>query len=334
MEEMDSSAEIAETTGNESEDSGFDVESGSNNLAESLFPSRDSDAKSESEAETETENIESESKPVEQQPLRSAPKSWAKEMHEHYGKLDPSVQDYIDQREQSMFSGIEQYKEFNEFGKQMKQAIAPYQDLIQREGVDAPKAVQALMNAHKLLRESAPAQKQQYFMQLARDYGVDLGQQQSEQAEIDPNVKALMDKVSSLEGNLNQRQQAERDAAYKNITSEVEAFASDKAHPYFDEVSDDIVMLLKTGIDLKSAYEKAIWANPVTRQKEIERINQETETARTKKAQEEAQKAKAATAANIRNRDTRRTPTETGRATMRNLDDALRETQREIKSRH
>ena len=82
-----------------------------------------------------------------------------------------------------------------------------------------------------------------------------------------------------------------------------------------------------------SAYEKAVWANPVTRQKEIERLNAEAEAARSKKAQEEAAKAKAATAANIRNRDTQRTPTEP-RATMRNLDDALRDSMREIRSRH
>jgi hypothetical protein len=339
MAELDGGADTTEITstdtGTADEGGGFDVETASADLASNLFP----ESKASSDAGDATDSAvdaaaESEKPVVPEVTARSAPKAWAKEMHEYYGKLDPAVQDYIEQREKQMMDGLGQYREFNDFGRQMRDAIAPYQDLIQEAGVDAPRAVQALLNAHRMLSKSSPEQKQQYFAKLAQDYGIDLGQQQGEQAQIDPTVKALMDKVSNLEGTLTRQQQAERDAAYKTVTNEVNEFAADKAHPYFDEVADDIVTLLKTGIELKDAYEKAVWANPITRQKEIERINQETDAARAKKAQEDAQKAKAATAANVRNRDTRRTPTETNRATMRNLDDALRETQREINSRH
>jgi S1-C subfamily serine protease len=59
------------------------------------------------------------------------------------------------------------------------------------------------------------------------------------------------------------------------ITKEVNAFATDPAHPFFDEVSDDIIAILKTGASLAEAYEKAVWANPVTRQKEIARRQKE-----------------------------------------------------------
>lgn len=313
-----------------SDDRGYDVETASADLASDLFPESKGEP-ADDEPAAEQAAAEPEVKP--EVSTRPAPSAWAKEMHEHYAKLDPAVQDYIDEREKSMFTGIAQYKEYNEFGKQMSQAIAPYRDLIQREGIDAPRAVQALMNAHKMLRESPAEQKQQYFMQLAKDYGIDLGQQEV-QEQIDPTIKALMDKVSYLEGNINQRQKVERETAYKAVVSEVETFAADKAHPYFDEVSDDIVILLKTGLDLKDAYEKAVWANPVTRQKEISRLQTEQEKSIREKAIAEATAAKKAASTTIRNRDTARTPTETRRATMRNLDDALRETQREINSRH
>lgn len=62
------------------------------------------------------------------------------------------------------------------------------------------------------------------------------------------------------------------------ITKEVNAFAADPAHPFFDEVSDDIVAFLKTGASLAEAYEKAVWANPVTRQKEIARRQKEKDS--------------------------------------------------------
>lgn len=38
---------------------------------------------------------------------------------------------------------------------------------------------------------------------------------------------------------------------------QVEAFASDPAHPYFDEVTDEVVRLIKKGMSLQEAYEKA-----------------------------------------------------------------------------
>jgi len=152
-------------------------------------------------------------------------------------------------------------------------------------------------------------------------------------AAVDPAVKELRERLDRTEQALTARQTAELEQRRVKTMNEVNEFAADKAHAYFEDVADDIIVLLKTGLDLPTAYEKAVWANPVTRQKEIERINAESGSARTKKAQEEAAKAKAATVANIRNRDTQRTPTEP-RATMRNLDDALRDSMREINSRH
>lgn len=316
------------------EGTGYDVESASDDLAGSLFPSSGTAAAGrEAAAEPDEPELPEVAEPEPEPALtRAAPKAWAKEMHEHYGKLEPSVQDYIDQREKQMMDGLAQYREHNDFGRQMREAVAPYQDLIQEAGVDAPRAVQALLNAHKLLTKSPPDQRHQYFMQLARDYGIDVtGENPAPQ--VDPAVLELRQRQDRIEQALTQRQTAELEERRKATMSEVNEFAADKAHPYFEDVADDMITLLKTGLDLPTAYEKAVWANPVTRQKEIERINAESESARTKKVQEEAAKAKAATAANIRNRDTRRTPTEP-RATMRNLDDALRDSMREIKSRH
>lgn len=65
------------------------------------------------------------------------------------------------------------------------------------------------------------------------------------------------------------------------VAREVETFSQDPAHPYFDEVADDIITELKMQEingqvkDLSKAYEKAVWANPVTRQKELARIQRD-----------------------------------------------------------
>jgi post-segregation antitoxin (ccd killing protein) len=330
---MDEVIESAGATEPGSTDTGYDVERASDNLAGDLFPSSGADQSAADDTPEPSETSEPSDPEPEPTPVtaRSAPKAWAADKHEVYSKLPPEAQDYIDQREKQMMDGLSQYRENNDFGKQMRDAVAPYQDLIQEAGVDAPRAVQALLNAHKLLTRSTPDQKHTYFLQLARDYGIDVSGQAP--AAIDPAVKELRDRLDRTEQALNQRQTAELEERRAKTMAEVNEFAADKAHAYFEDVADDMITLLKTGLDLPAAYEKAVWANPITRQKEIERINAEADSARTKKAQEEAAAAKAATATNIRNRDTRRTPTEP-RATMRNLDDALRDSMREINSRH
>lgn len=325
MDEVIESAGVTEAV----ETGSTDIESSSDDLAASLFPSSGGESDPEP-ADDPTPEPEPDPEP-EPPPARSAPKAWAADKHAVYAGLPPEAQDYIDQREKQMMDGLAQYRENNDFGKQMREALAPYQDVIQEAGVDAPRAVQALLNAHKLLTRSPPEQKHSLFMQLARDYGVDITGQAP--AAVDPAVKELRDRLDRTEQALNQRQTAELEERRQKTLAEVNEFAADKAHAYFEDVADDMITLLKTGLDLSAAYEKAVWANPITRQKEIERINAEADAARTKKAREEAAAAKAATATNIRNRDTRRTPTEP-RATMRNLDDALRDSMREINSRH
>lgn len=111
---------------------------------------------------------------------------------------------------------------------------------------------------------------------------------------------------------------------------EIETFAADPANPHFEEVSNDMVTLLQGGVckTLPEAYEKAVWANPVTRAKEIARQQAEA----TRKAQEtEAAKvaaARKATAANVR------TSAKSGSATapLGSIDDTLNETLAKIRS--
>ena len=106
-------------------------------------------------------------------------------------------------------------------------------------------------------------------------------------------------------------------------------FAADPAHEFFDEVSEQIVPLINSGYSLEDAYQNAIWLNPVTRQKEIDRAAKEAESKALEEAKKEAEKARKAKSANVRGRDTSRTPTEaTG-----TMEDTLRETFREIQNR-
>ncbi len=257
-----------------------------------------------------------------------APASWSKDKHEFWGKMPKEAQDYYLVREKQMLDGLEQYKGDAGLGKQMKEVFTPYKAFLNAQGIDEPKAAQYLMNAHYKLSSAQPAEKQAYFAQLARSYGIDIGGTQ-EQSDIDPNVKALQDKVYALESNLTQREQAQINETRSKVTKDVEAFASDPKHIYFDEVADDIVAHLNAGASLQDAYEKAVWANPVTRTKELARVQTETETKFKEKASKEAAAAKLATSTNVRSRDTGKAPT----APRGTMEDTMRETLKKIQER-
>lgn len=263
---------------------------------------------------------------------RPAPKSWSKDKHELWAKLPPEAQDYYEQREKQMLDGLEAYKEHSAFGKQMKDVTEPYRAFITSQGVDAPKAVQFLLNAHYRLSTAQPADRINYFRNLAQSYGIDpasLVSTEADAAQPDPHVKALEAKVNSLENNLTAREQAALAETKAKLAKDVEAFAADPKHQYFDECSEDIVALINAGHTLEDAYEKAVYANPVTRAKELARLQAENEKTMREKAKKEAEIARKASGTNVRSRDTRQAPTEP----KGSMEDTMRATLRSIKER-
>jgi len=254
---------------------------------------------------------------------RQAPKSWPKEMHEHWGKTDPKVQDYWETREKQMLDGLEQYKGDAGYGKTLREAILPYKPVLESIGMDETTAVKSLLNAHYRLTQGTPEQRHAAYQELGKNLGLIEGDK------IDPQVRQLQEKLSAIESTITTSQQRALQETQAKVSKEVEAFASDAKHPYFDEVADDIVAMIHAGKSLEDAYEKAVWANPVTRQKEMTRLQTENEAKLKDKAKQEAEKARQAASTNVRGRETRRTPTEP-KGTM---EDTMKETLREIRTR-
>ncbi len=127
---------------------------------------------------------------------------------------------------------------------------------------------------------------------------------------------------------MNARDQATLQETRSRVEKEVEAFASE--HPLFDEVAEDLVPFLNAGMSLEDAYEKAIWANPVTRDKEMDRLAKEKEAKQLEAAKEKTAKAKKAKSANVSSRDTEKAPT----GTLGTMEDTLRDTYRDIQQRN
>ncbi len=289
----------------------FDVEAAADQIGSDLF--------GQSEPEEVTENVTDEvpldenrqeeqdtaanGQVAEEVVARSAPKSWPKEMHEHWGTLPSQVQEYWETREKQMLDGLEGYKSHASVGKSILEVAAPYQQIIEQSGVDLPKAVSHLLAAHVRLTQGTTEQRMAAYKDLGRQLGFS-----EEAGQVDPHVMAAYQAATQAQNAVQQWHQQQFEQQKQQKMSEVEDFAKDK--PYFDEVADDIVLHINAGLSLQDAYDRAVWANPVTRAKEQERIRKESADAARKANLEKANAAKKASSVNIRSRDTGKVLTE------------------------
>lgn len=217
------------------------------------------------------------------------PRTWRKEAMAHWGALPPEVRAEIEKRENDIFKGIEAYKPNAEIGRAVLQTLEPFAETIKKTGVHPLKYVEGILQVDNILRKGSAEEKAAVWAKLAENYGMS-GVALPEPAYVDPQVKSLQSELQEVKSRLTSRESAEAEAARQTLKTEIDKFASDPANAYFDEVASDMAALLQSGTakSLADAYEKAVWANPITRGKEQARLSAETAA---KKAAEDAKKA-------------------------------------------
>lgn len=266
---------------------------------------------------------------------RAAPKSWPKDAHPMWSKLDAATQDLVEKREADFHSGIEGYKAKAAFAEQIEKVIAPYQPLLDSQGIkDHAEGVRGLLNAHYQLSSADEGQRTAFMAQLIKSYRIDpnkLVAAVGDQPNLtDPALKPLYDRIDALTGQVSADQNARTEAQRSALLQEVNAFASDPAHPFFEEVAPHIVLLLRDpSITLEEAYKQAVRANPLTWTKEEARIRTEVAADLKRQADEAAAKARKAKGTVISGRENERaTPEVVG-----SMEDTMRETLAKIKTR-
>lgn len=261
-------------------------------------------------------------------PAVEAPKTWRPEAAAKFATLPPEVQQEVLKREEDIFKGLNAYKADADIGKSIKSMIQPHEQLFRSQGVNPFQQISSLINAHVALATGSPEQRLQIFQRVAQSYGVELG---GEAPYADPQVSALQKQLSDLQSRLQGREQQEAEQARSKLQAEIDAFATDPAHQYFEEVANDIAGLLRSGAaaDLKEAYEKAVWANPTTRVKEQARLAAETEAKAKAEAAERVKQARKATSANVKSS----AKAASGTAPLGSIDDTLNAALASIKSR-
>lgn len=261
------------------------------------------------------------------------PKTWRKEAAATWAALPPEAKAEILKREEDIFKGIEAYKADAGFGKSLKGVMAPYMPILQQYNIDPVAQVQQLMNAHHTLALGSPQQKVALFQQLARDYQIDLGQlaPQGEAPYIDPAVKDLQTELQAVKSQLSSAEQARLTEVRQGLEKQIDAFAQDPANAHFNDVANDMAVLLEKGVckTLPEAYERAVWMNPAVRAKEVARQQAEASKKAADEAAAKAAAARKSTAANVR------TSAKSGSAAapLGSMDDTLAEALAAIKAR-
>lgn len=219
-------------------------------------------------------------------PERKAPSSWKPEAQSAFLKADRGealtpeevklLTAEAERREGDFHKGVADFKSHADRARAYDQAVAPYQSTLKSLNVDAPTAISALLKADHILRNSDPATKSQYFGELARQYGIDLGQVQQPQ-QVDPQQQYLMQQLHELRQTQQMWQNQVQEQQKAQAEQELSSFAANA--PHLEAVRADMATLLESGTakSLQEAYDKAVWMNPGVRQSLIETERREAQ---------------------------------------------------------
>ncbi len=252
----------------------------------------------------QSENALAAQPPAKPRPQR--PSSWKKEYWDQWDKLDPSLAEYIHQRESEYAKGVSTYKHEWDRAKPLLDAMEQFRPELEQHRIQPHEWISNLGNAHRMLALGTPQQKLQMFSKLAQDYGIPLqvfgdqgvqqqylaqGQfQQPYQPPVPPQQQPLTQEQAMK---LFQEQFLQ-----VNSEQELQRFAADTAkHPHYEEVRNTMAQLLEANLanDLESAYEAALRlpAHAHLYEAAQQQERQAQEEARRRAEAERVQKAKA-----------------------------------------
>lgn len=235
--------------------------------------------------------------------IDAPPVGWTADAKAEWSKLSPAIKAAVFKRETEISNGGRQWSEER---RRLDGLVAPIRERAARHGISEAEGIQRLVAAQDMLERDPHTA----IAWLAKQYGVNLGTSGPQPAEgssrmeqgsappvYDPTA-ALAPVHQSLTA-IQERFAAE-DRRQGEMTQQlVEQFAGSPEHPHFDAVHTEIMALIPqiklaepyaahTDV-LQKAYDSAVWANPVTRQAELDRrVSEATAARRTANADEVA----------------------------------------------
>lgn len=260
------------------------IKSAASETEEEVIEASEDDEQEEEEAEPEVKQVKAKKTQIE------APENWKGEAD--WDKTPASVRQKIIKREQEVSEGFKQYgtkaREFDKY----EQFIGPRRQSMAKIGVTPEAVIGRALDWMDALGHPDPDTRVNSFKLLARNFGIDasalagnevsgesfrVGADNAQQGDLPPQVKqyisTLEQKIGGLEqqiGGLANTYTSQQDRAAAQY---LQSWSKDK--PHFEAVQKEMVALIQSGVvppaqdgslDLDTAYDMAINANPAVRQ--------------------------------------------------------------------
>ena len=217
------------------------------------------------------------------------------------GEQGKAAQDFLLTRHKSMEGDYTRKSQENADAMRgyepLQKAFEPYQAALQAQGMTPADKVGQWAQIEQNLNQN-PTQTLQW---LAQQHGVDLNTMEVEQSGVE--LTGLRNELSELRNSITQREQADQQTRLNTVESQIQEFkdlqteAGEPAHPYFEEVMDEIVALAgaerQAGREpeLSALYDKAVWMNPTVRDKVMTSQREQEDKKRTDVARQKSAKA-------------------------------------------
>jgi hypothetical protein len=224
------------------------------------------------------------------------PPGWSPASKAAFDTLPDSVKADIAKREDEINRGFAKLAEYK--------GLEPYAEEARRNGVTVTDVYARYRQAeHKLQTDFVGGITElcQYFGVHPAALGQALGGRapaqpasaaQPSQGSPQPDLTPLLQQhIAPLQQVINGLVQEREQERQRSVTQTVEQFFNDPANRYADNVADQMIPLLKQGMDLKSAYDAACWQHPEVRQ---QLINEQIQAGARKQAEAAAQAKRAA----------------------------------------
>jgi hypothetical protein len=257
-------------------------------------PDGDEDESSEGEEPEEPEASEEPEEADEPEPvvakkgLEKAPNSWTPKAREHWNKIPDEVKSEIQKRELEIQQGLTRSADARKLANEFQQTVQPFEGLIRSQNSTPIQAVQNLMTTAAGLTLGTAQQKAQIISEIIQNYGVDInildkvlvGQDvSSPNDEIAKLIDQRLAPVNQLMQQVNTARQETQAQAQQRVQQEIQDFANDPKNEFFNDVREDMADLMDLAaqrgqqMSLADAYERAVYANPKTRELAASRMN-------------------------------------------------------------
>ena len=226
------------------------------------------------DAETSDNVLRTETEP--QKSKYSAPVGWSDEAKTQFAELPEPLQEAIHSREHQIASTMESVSRERKLAQTFLKVVEPFRGLMAAEGLNDPlRAVQGLMTTTAQLAMGSPEAKARKIAELVGHYGIDiemldkaLNNQLPENPEQTKMQSYVDQRLGGIENYIRNLEASRKQSSAQSIQQDIESFAADPKHEFFDKVRFTMADLLDLAaqrgqaMTMDEAYNRACAADP------------------------------------------------------------------------